>query len=455
MERLLVRKKVAIVRLYLSGLSYDEIAAKSGVSKGTVANVVTDLKAGRFPEAADVGEQIELLRELSLDLKRSKLTLGQCAIGLTTLTRINECGLDPADIDRWPSILKEIGSEEQAREFVRLVYSIQEVRKNTGLSLEELDDKVHELERKAAGLEPMAKQHDDCKKQLAELTRQRENLTKEVANLEEKYKLLNPLVKDLEKREQDLSRRTKDMDTMAEKAEKAIATLNKEEKRLLDIGLSIEAIAEFSQRVQAIAQLHHILPAELRDRLLQELGNLDQAIGLEALITKRQSELEKQEQVIAKTRQDSENLKAVIASLKQEKESLEASIKNTREKVSKEIAKITPMATDTINRLVEELRRGQSEALLEVQRLKNEAIEVGKNLGRYEEILQANDWLNGLLDLVRGDESLEGGQIRVIALPVVRGAAVWLKHNKGNNLVLSPLLSAAENLVRELERWQA
>jgi chromosome segregation ATPase len=323
------------------------------------------------------------------------------------------------------------------------------------LSLEELDDKVHELERKAAGLEPMAKQHDDCKKQLAELTRQRENLTKEVANLEEKYKLLNPLVKDLEKREQDLSRRTKDMDTMAEKAEKAIATLNKEEKRLLDIGLSIEAIAEFSQRVQAIAQLHHILPAELRDRLLQELGNLDQAIGLEALITKRQSELEKQEQVIAKTRQDSENLKAVIASLKHEKASLEASIKNTREKVSKEIAKITPMATDTINRLVEELRRGQSEALLEVQRLKSEAIEVGKNLGRYEEILQANDWLNGLLDLVRGDESLEGGQIRVIALPVVRGAAVWLKHNKGNNLVLSPLLSAAENLVRELERWQA
>lgn len=74
MERLTAKKKLAVVRLYLAGLSYDEIAARSGVSKGTVANVVTELKAGIFPEAADVAEQVELLRELSLDLRRSNLT---------------------------------------------------------------------------------------------------------------------------------------------------------------------------------------------------------------------------------------------------------------------------------------------------------------------------------------------------------------------------------------------
>ena len=454
MEKVTTAKRLVIVKLYLSGLSYDEIAAKTGVSKGTVANVITDLKAGRFPEAANVGEHIEQLRELSQDLRRLKLTPGQCATGLILLTRINECGLEPADIDRWPLILKSAGGEEQAQEFVGLVYSIQEVQKNTGLSLEELDDKVHQLERKAVDLEPMAKQHDDCKKQLGELANQRENLTKEVGRLEEKYKLLNPRVKDLEKREQDLSRRIQDMETRAEKAEKAIAILHKEEKRLLDIGLPLEALAEFSQRVQSIAQRHNITPAELRGRLMQELENLNQAIGLEALIENRQLELEEQERVNAAARQDFESLKTVVASLKQEKASLEASIKNTREKVSKEIAKITPMATDTINWLAEELRRGYNEVLTEVQRLKNEAIEVGKELGQYQEILQANDWLSGVLDLVRGDESLEDRQVRVIALKVVRGVAIWLKHNKGNNLVFSPTVSAAENLISGLEQWQ-
>jgi len=38
MEKLTVRKKLAVVRLYLSGLSYDEIAARNGISKGTVAD---------------------------------------------------------------------------------------------------------------------------------------------------------------------------------------------------------------------------------------------------------------------------------------------------------------------------------------------------------------------------------------------------------------------------------
>ena len=49
MEKVSAKKKVSLVRLYLSGLSYDEIAVKAGVSKGTVANVVTELKTGGFP----------------------------------------------------------------------------------------------------------------------------------------------------------------------------------------------------------------------------------------------------------------------------------------------------------------------------------------------------------------------------------------------------------------------
>ncbi len=196
MEKLSAKKKVAVVRQYLSGQSYNEIAAKSGISKGTVANVVADLKAGRLPEAADLVDQIELLRELSLDLKRSKLTPGQCAMGLIVLTRISECGLDPADIDRWSPVLKSAGSEAEVQELVGAISSIQEVQKRTGLGLEDLDNKVHELEKKAAELEPVSEQHDDCLKQLADLTRQREDLASVVASLQEKYMLLNPLVED-------------------------------------------------------------------------------------------------------------------------------------------------------------------------------------------------------------------------------------------------------------------
>jgi len=360
----------------------------------------------------------------------------------------------PADIDRWPLILKSVGNEDEAQEFVRLVYSIQEVQKRTGLSLEALDNKAHELERKTTDLEPMVKKREECRKQVAELTRQREEFAGKVLNLEEKYKLLNPRVKDLEKREQDLSRRIKDMEPRAEKAETTLTALNQELQKLQVTGLPFEELTEFSQKIQVVAQRHNIKPAGLRSRLMKELETLDKGLELEALIQSRQQELDQQEQVAVAARQDSESLKAVVSSLKQEKTNLEASIKVTREKVSREIAKILPAATDTINRLVEELRRGHDMALADVHRLKDEAVEVGKEIGQCEEMLQANEWLNGLLGMVRGDESLEGRQVRVIALMVVRGVVVWFKHNKGNNPVFSPMVSAAENLIKGLEQWQ-
>jgi len=257
MEKLTAKKKLTVVRQYLSGFCYDEIAARSGVSKGTVANVVTELKAGMIPEAADVGEHIELLRELSLGLKRSKLTLGQCAVGLILLNRISECGLDPADIDRWPMILKSVRNEDDAKEFVHLIYSIQEVQQRSGLSLEALDNKVQELERKAADLEPMSNKLKDCKKQLTELTKQREELASAVAILKQENELLNPRVKDLEKHEQTLSRRISDMEPKAQKAETTLSALKGEMQKLKDIGFSIKGLAEFDEKLQEIAQ-HHL-----------------------------------------------------------------------------------------------------------------------------------------------------------------------------------------------------
>ena len=48
MEKIGLSKQLDILKRYFSGSSYDEIALQSGVAKGTVANVVKDLKAGQI-----------------------------------------------------------------------------------------------------------------------------------------------------------------------------------------------------------------------------------------------------------------------------------------------------------------------------------------------------------------------------------------------------------------------
>ena len=455
MQKLSLRKKLNIVRQFFSGLSYDEITSKTGTSKGSVANVIAELKAGVFPEAGDLGEQLDLLRELSVEIKRSKLSPGQCAAGLIVLDRIKECGLTPANIDRLPLIFKSAGSEAEAQEFVDLVHSICEVQQRTGLSIEGLDGKVHELEKKASNLESVVKKCDAYSKQLAELTGQRDELATMVSSNQEKYDLLNPRVKDLEKREQDLLRRNKGLEDGAEKAEAVMAALKEEKKRLVEMGLSLEDLAELSQESQSIARRHKITSSELRSRLLKELKNLDKALGLETLIGRLQAELKEQKQVTALAQQELDSLKADIGSLKQEKARLEASINHTREEMGNEIAKIVPSARDAINQWQTEMQAGHDEALVEVRRLRDETIEAGKEIGRYEQIVQTNQWLGDLLALIRRDEAIEARQVRVIVLPVLRSFAAWLKRNEAHNMRFSLLPITVGNLIDQVEQWQA
>ena len=80
MEKISLKKKLLIIRLYIEGLSYGEIAAKANVSKGTVANIIADLKAGLFPEISSIPEEIEQLRDLSIDIKRSGISPIQASI---------------------------------------------------------------------------------------------------------------------------------------------------------------------------------------------------------------------------------------------------------------------------------------------------------------------------------------------------------------------------------------
>jgi predicted nucleic acid-binding Zn-ribbon protein len=452
MEKLTAKKKLRVLMSYFCGLSYDEIVAKSGVSKGTVANIIADLKAGNFPEAGDVGDQIELLRELSIDLKRAGLSLGQCATGLVLLNRISECGLDLADMDRWPMILKSVQSEDDAKEFVRLVYSIQEVQQRNGLSLEALDNTVHQLERKAADLQPMSDKLDDYKKELTKLTRQRDELSKSVAILDQKNELLDPRVKELEKREENLSRRIADMEPKAEKAERTLSALKGEIRKLEDIGFSLRDLTDFNEKLQEIVQHHAVKPSELRSRLLHELQTLDKGLTLETLIQSRQQELDKTEQALVGTKKEVETVRAVVGSLRQQKTNLEASIKEMREEVMREIAKMVPLAQDAVTKLNKDLRRGNNEALSEIRRLSDEAMEVGKDVGRYEGILRSCEWLDELLALVQGKENIAGKRVKVIALLVVRAIHTWSKRQDSLSYTFLP--HAFETLIGEPERWK-
>ncbi len=455
MEKLTVSKRLAAAKLYLLGLSHQQIAAKTGIAVGSVSTIVTDLKAGVFPEAADLADQIEALRELALDSKHAGVSPGQCSIGLAVLSRIKECGLDPAAIERLHEILKLAGGEDKAKEFVATVYRIHDFQEETDLTLDEIDTKILELKEKAGELQPTLDTVDEKKQEIAELDKKRGDLATVVDLLKEKYGLLDDIVNRLQSRQGELLKQIKQEEATTAFTQAGLATWSKENKKLAKAGFTIETLVEFNDRARVIAARHHIQISALRDRLLHELEILDKGLGLEAMVEARQTELNKQQEGLTSIKNERKDVEAANDTLRKQKAKLESSIKATKDIVIEEIGKIVPAAKEMLNKLTGDLRQGNDEILGTVNHIKAEALETGKEIGRYEGIVEVNEWLMSLQSMAKGDDSLEAMRVRAILLMLLRGAQAWMKCNLAKVRLALSLPTAVDLLVVELERWRA
>ena len=453
MEKVSAKKRMTAVRLYLAGMSYDDIAAKASISKGTVASVISDLKAGRFPEAGDVSEQLDLLRELAVDMRKSGLTLGRAAVGVAALSRLQEFGLEPAEIERFADVCHTLVAETDVHAFVKAALAVEEVRKHTGLSLDALEKKTHDLEKKVAELKPIAMQSHEQKALLKDLNSQRQSMVDEVKELERRLGSLVPSVKQKEKRETELSHRVQEMEQRAQSADERLATARKDLQILSGLGITLDDLSVFVQRLRGVAQRHGIEPETIRERPLHELEELGEGLGLETLVKTRQQELAKAQRALARAQERLAALETATQQIRQEQATLRALLTEQRKQIKKETHAIIMLGRDTVTQLKKHLGDGVKEAITEVQVLKYQALELGKELGHYEAAVQANQWLRELIELVRGDNGITSGQVRAIGLVVLRSMSGWLNRHS-NDTGPSPLLvGRIKETIEVLEGW--
>ena len=119
-----------------------------------------------------------------------------------------------------------------------------------------------------------------------------------------------------------------------------------------------------------------------------------------------------------------------------------------------EITAIAKIATDATAKLKQDLRDGVAETLLEVERLRNVSLEVGQELGRFETIVEGNEWLQSLVALVRGDSSVNASQVRVVGLSVLRGVQRWIERNQNDIQLSYGLKVRVGSVIQEFEQWR-
>ncbi len=187
MPELNFRKRLRIVELLLEGHSYETISERVGVSKGTIANVMNELRDGQLPAVRGIEEVVDILRELSVQIRRSGLSIPQAALGLTAIRSLAAVGVAPQDISRMVALCRSMTPEgRDARQFADAAVALLEAKERTGKGIQELEGWVEGLQEKADALMTQNQELEPLTQQVGALRNERDSLVRENAELNTK-----------------------------------------------------------------------------------------------------------------------------------------------------------------------------------------------------------------------------------------------------------------------------
>jgi len=77
MREISMELKMKAVNLFLTGSTFDEIAAKLPVSKGSVVSIISDFREGKLLIPQEMTTYIDELRRLVVDLRKQNTSVTQ------------------------------------------------------------------------------------------------------------------------------------------------------------------------------------------------------------------------------------------------------------------------------------------------------------------------------------------------------------------------------------------
>lgn len=182
MRKIPIKKRMEVLKLYFSGYSYDDIVRRTGVSKGSVVNIIKELRDGRYPEFEDVLDIVEELRDIAFKVRKYGLKPSDAFIGFEVFKQVitNLC-IEPSEIRCWIRLCKGLKTEEyDSRKIVNYAVKLMKLEGEVGKPYE---DALVELEGK---LKETMSRLGEAELRLKELEERRSNMERELKELEAK-----------------------------------------------------------------------------------------------------------------------------------------------------------------------------------------------------------------------------------------------------------------------------
>ncbi len=96
------------VKLFLQGVTYDDISWKLKIAKGSVVNIINEFREGDLPLSGDMTDYVDELRHVVVDLKKHEVTAGQMRAFLRFHNRLKDLGEDDEGIEETLDVLQDM-----------------------------------------------------------------------------------------------------------------------------------------------------------------------------------------------------------------------------------------------------------------------------------------------------------------------------------------------------------
>ena len=96
------------VKLFLQGVTYDDISWKLKIAKGSVVNIINEFREGDLSLSGDMTDYVDELRHLVVDLKKHEVTVGQMRSFLRFHNRLKDLEVDDEGIEETLDVLQDM-----------------------------------------------------------------------------------------------------------------------------------------------------------------------------------------------------------------------------------------------------------------------------------------------------------------------------------------------------------
>ena len=147
MKEISTAKRQEVVQYYVLGYSYEEIVRETGVSHGSVANIIKDVEDGRLAIPGSTFDQVNDLRQLSLDLRKKSLEPSHALLGLLLFERFRALGISSEMVNKWADLIDRFAPVDfPAKNFFEVALRLHELESSEGKPFDDLAEEYKRLQ---------------------------------------------------------------------------------------------------------------------------------------------------------------------------------------------------------------------------------------------------------------------------------------------------------------------